>query len=75
MKSLIFSLSIIVLFYTHLFAQSTLHYIDKNATGSNNGTSWQNAWQNFSGINWNSISGGDTLYISGGLIAQYTMRC
>ncbi len=42
------------------------YYVDKSASGSNSGTSWSNAWQSFSAINWNSIQPGDTLYISGG---------
>ena len=42
-------------------------YVDKNASGSNNGTSWTDAWQSFSAINWNSIDPGDYLYISGGV--------
>jgi hypothetical protein len=42
------------------------HYIDKNANGSNNGTSWSNAWTSFSSISWNSIQPGDVIFISGG---------
>ncbi len=41
-------------------------YVFKNATGSNNGTSWTNAWTSFSAIQWSSIQPGDTLFISGG---------
>jgi hypothetical protein len=41
-------------------------YVDKNTSGSNNGTNWANAWESFSNINWNSVSGGDTIFISGG---------
>jgi Secretion system C-terminal sorting domain len=41
-------------------------YVDRNAIGSNKGTNWANAWNSFSNINWNSVSAGDTVFISGG---------
>ena len=41
-------------------------YVDKNAGGGNNGTSWGNAWESFAAIVWTSINPGDFLYISGG---------
>ena len=41
-------------------------YVNKNATGSNNGTSWTNAWKSFSAISWASIGVGDDIYVSGG---------
>lgn len=47
-------------------SQPKAWYVYKNATGLNNGTSWQNAWTSFSAINWNNILPGDTLFISGG---------
>ncbi|MCH9028403.1 MAG: T9SS type A sorting domain-containing protein [Bacteroidetes bacterium] len=45
---------------------ATDYYVDKDATGNNNGSSWQNAWQSFSSISWGSINPGDVIYISGG---------
>lgn len=45
-------------------------YVDNVATGSNNGTSWTNAWQSFAAISWSSIQPGDTIYISGGITSK-----
>ena len=52
-----------------LFA-ATMHaanfYVDNAANGSNNGTSWENAWESFGSISWGSVKGGDKVFISGG---------
>ncbi len=50
----------------HSFSYATNWYIDNQATGANDGTSWENAWQSFADINWSLIQPGDTIYISGG---------
>jgi parallel beta-helix repeat protein len=47
-----------------------IFYVDKDAVGTNAGTSWQNAWGSFTDINWNVISPGDIIYISGGVISK-----
>ena len=56
----------ILVFGAHADSYARNHYVDKSANGSNNGTSWSNAWESFGSINWSSISAGDTIYISGG---------
>ena len=47
-------------------ALATYYYIRKSATGSNNGTSWANAWNEMSQVNSNGLSAGDTVFIAGG---------
>jgi len=46
---------------------STNYYVYKNASGNNDGTSWTNAWESFSAINWDNINPGDVVFISGGI--------
>ena len=41
-------------------------FVDADATGDNDGSSWANAWNTFGAISWVSMTAGDTLYISGG---------
>lgn len=68
MKLILHLIFILVVF--HLItsnAYSANYYVDKEASGQNSGTSWTNAWQSFSAINWNSIQPGDIIYISGGI--------
>ena len=67
MKSIIRLIYVSVLFlFICTTTYSADHYVNKNASGQNNGTSWANAWQSFSAINWGSINPGDYIYISGG---------
>jgi len=44
----------------------TNHYVHVGATGSNNGNSWTDAWNEMSQINWKSIACGDTIWLAGG---------
>lgn len=61
MKTIIISL---LLFFT-VNAQ-TIWYVDRDANGSNNGTSWTNAWKSLNNVNWTSVGSGDSIYVSGG---------
>ncbi len=64
-KILPFSLLLFV-FFLIVPAYAANHYVDKNAAGSNNGSSWSNAWESFGAISWSSVNAGDIIYISGG---------
>jgi hypothetical protein len=64
-----------VIFFVAIFWVSSVFaanwYVDNaKASGSNNGTSWTNAWRSFADINWGSINPGDTIYISGGATSK-----
>jgi hypothetical protein len=41
-------------------------YVRKGATGSNNGTDWNNAWNEMNQINFSAVACGDTIWIAGG---------
>jgi hypothetical protein len=41
-------------------------YVDDDATGAANGTSWANAWTDTTGIVWSAINSGDTLWFRPG---------
>lgn len=59
---------LIILFAFTVNAQDgvTRFFVNWYASGSNNGISWTNAWNNLSDIDWDDISAGDTIYVSGG---------
>jgi len=58
----------IVAIYTLHNANAANRYVDKDATGSNNGTSWENAWTSLVSIK--GASSGDVVYISGGTTSK-----
>lgn len=41
-------------------------YVHKGASGSNNGTSWSDAWNEMDQINFSSVACGDTIWVAGG---------
>ena len=66
----VFCLFLILLTVSASGLWATDWYVDKSASGANNGSSWANAWQSFADIVWASIGAGDTLYISGGVSSK-----
>ena len=64
--SALFIFVCIITYQCTTIAHTSKHYVDKNASGQNNGTSWRNAWESFSDIEWDQIQPGDTIFISGG---------
>lgn len=40
------------------------------ATGSNNGTDWNNAYKGFTAISWASVAAGDKIWVAGGTYTQ-----
>lgn len=59
---------------TALPAQAAIRYVDSQATGSNNGTSWANAWTSISSATGAGVSAGDTVYISTGTYANFSPK-
>ncbi len=72
MKKIIIVAFLIIVLSTYSVAFGANWYVDNQATGTNNGTSWANAWTSFAKIVWGAtgVKAGDTLYISGGSSSQ-----
>ena len=56
----------ILFFSAFSLSAANTWYVAREATGSNTGTSWANAWTNFNAIVWSSVQAGDTINVSGG---------
>lgn len=55
--------SILAFLVLAVSASATNHYIRAGASGSNNGSSWADAWTSFGAVTWTR---GDTYYVAGG---------
>ncbi len=49
-----------------LQAYGANYYVHHGATGSNNGTSWNDAWNEMNQINYSTLACGDTVWLAGG---------
>jgi len=58
--------AVLVFLLLSAYVSATDYFVDNQASGSNTGTSWADAWESFSDIAWGSVGAGDTVYISGG---------
>ena len=64
--SYIYFIPLLIVLSIDLYGQ-TIRYVDGSLTGTGNrGTSWADAWESLSRINWNDLAGGGILYVSGG---------
>jgi len=52
--------------YEFVESSSNQHYVRADATGSNDGSSWNNAWNELDQINWGDVEAGDVIEIAGG---------
>src|ERR1700729_1940348 len=69
-KNHFFTLFVFVLTAVPVFSAN--YYVLKGATGTNAGTSWTNAWNELSQINWSSVACGDTVWLGGGTYTTST---
>ena len=46
------------------------YYVDNTISNSGDGSSWSQAWNSFSAIDWSAVHPNDTIYISGGSNSQ-----
>lgn len=61
-----FILAILILVSFAPLAHAANWYVSKTSTGTHNGTSWTNAWVDFSSISYTSVACGDTIWVAGG---------
>jgi hypothetical protein len=58
----------ILLLFATFHARAALRYVDSSVATSGNGQSWSSPWKNLTDVT--GVSGGDTVYISGGSTTQ-----
>jgi hypothetical protein len=49
-------------------------YVRSSATGSNNGSDWNNAWTDTTRINWATVAPGDMIWIAGGTYGALSIQ-
>jgi hypothetical protein len=66
MRKHLFLILPVLLMFTAAEGFGANYYVRKGATGTNAGTSWTNAWNEMSQINFSSVACGDTIWVAGG---------
>jgi hypothetical protein len=67
-----FALVIAILSSLTAGVQAANWFVRSNATGSQSGADWNNAWS-LSGINWSKVGAGDTIWLAGGSYSDLTV--
>lgn len=57
---------LIILLILPSLVSATDYYVDNARSTNGDGLMWSSAWNSLSAIEWGSLGGGDTIYISGG---------
>src|ERR1700730_9676998 len=65
-RSSAFLIAILSLLLATISANAAIHFVRSGATGANNGSDWNNAWNGWSSINWSLVSPGATIYVAAG---------
>ncbi|WP_213806317.1 hypothetical protein [Granulicella sp. dw_53] len=66
-RSFLLATSILCFVFPTADSFAANYYVRKDATGSNKGSDWTNAWNEMSMINFSRLSCGDTVWIAGGI--------
>ncbi|MEK7635492.1 MAG: hypothetical protein AAB405_00135 [Patescibacteria group bacterium] len=60
----------LVMFIFNVISAEAANWYVRPSGGSGSGTNWTTAWNGLNGINWSSVSCGDTVWVAGGAYTQ-----
>lgn len=68
MKRLLYVILLVICF--HAIGAEAANWYVRPSGGSGSGTSWTSSWNEMNGINWSTVSCGDTIWVAGGTYGQ-----